>query len=312
MTIAVISARARPLLEHRLPHWVEPRWFSSSDELLALAPEAGIGWFDTFDFSHSFKAYHLAEKARWLNTMAAGVDPFPLGLLRQRGVIFTNGAGLNAGAIAEYAVMAMLTVAKGWRQVVRAQDRSEWLSEAPGRQELFGSKALIVGAGGIGGRVSELLRGFGVEVTEVRRRSAPGVLTADEWRARLGEFDWVLITVPSTPDTAGMMGAAEFAAMKRGAAVLNFARGAVLDQQALMAALDAGHIGAAFLDVTDPEPLPAGHPLWSYDNVHISMHLSGRSQQSLYRHGADRFIANLARWERGEPLVGQVDLERGY
>lgn len=312
MTVAVLNAQVRPLLEGRLPVWVEPRWFGSTAELLAFAPEAEIGWFDTFDFEHAIAAYSLAERAKWLNTMAAGVDPFPLGLFRERGAVFTNGAGLNAITIAEYAVMGMLTIAKGWREVVRAQERREWLAAAPGKGELFGSRALVVGAGGIGGRIGELLRGFGVEVVEVRRRPVPGALGPDEWRGALGEFDWVIIAVPSTPDTVHLMGASEFAAMKRGAAVLNFARGAVLDQQALMAALDAGQVGAAFLDVTDPEPLPPDHPLWAYDQVHISMHLSGRSQDMLYRRGAERFLANLDRYGRGEPLQYQVDLSLGY
>lgn len=312
MTVTVLNAHGRSLLEGRLPHWVEPRWFGSPEDLLALAPDAEIGWFDTFDFGHAVKAYHLAEKAKWLNTMAAGVDPFPLDVLRERGVIFTNGAGLNAVAIAEYAVMGMLTIAKGWREVVRAQERREWLDKAPGTMSLHGSRALVVGAGGIGGRIAHLLRGLDVEVTEARRRATPGVLGADEWRGALGEVDWVVVAVPSTPDTVHLFGPAEFAAMKRGATILNFARGAVLDQQALMAALDSGQVGAAFLDVTDPEPLPPGHPLWSYDQVHISMHLSGRSQDTLYRLGAERFLENLDRYARGEPLVSEVDLVAGY
>ncbi|MDE8654115.1 D-2-hydroxyacid dehydrogenase [Novosphingobium album (ex Liu et al. 2023)] len=311
-TVTVMSAAVRPLLEARLPDWVEPRWFETGEELLALAPGAEIGWFDTFDFTHAIEAYRRATRARWLSTMAAGVDPFPLALLRERGVVFTNGAGLNALTIAEYAVMGMLAIAKGYRQVVRAQDRREWLTEAPGKRELWGSKALILGAGGIGGRIGELLRGFGVAVAEVRRRPAPGALGPDEWRARLGEFDWIVVAVPATPDTDKLLDADVFAAMKRGAAVLNFARGAVIDQEALMAALDAGQVGAAFLDVTDPEPLPADHPLWGYDNVQITMHLSGRSQETLFHRAADRFCENLARYARGEPLSHVVDLTSGY
>jgi phosphoglycerate dehydrogenase-like enzyme len=240
------------------------------------------------------------------------VDAFPLDLLRERGVTFTNGAGLNAIPIAEFAVMGMLTLAKSYREVERAQERHEWLTDAPGKMELYGTRALILGAGGIGGRIGELLRPFGVEVVEVRRRPAPGALGPDEWRGKLGEFDWVIISVPSTADTEKMIGAAELAAMKPEAAILNFARGAVIDQPALVEALTARRIAAAFLDVTDPEPLPADHPLWALDNCHISMHLSGRAQNTLFRRAAERFIANLGHWERGEPLVSVVDLTKGY
>jgi phosphoglycerate dehydrogenase-like enzyme len=164
MTVTVMNAMLRPLIEARLPGWVEPRWFQSTEELLALAPLAEIGWFDTYDLPAIYEAARRIEKLRWLNTLGAGVDAFPLALLREKGVVLTNGAGLNAIPIAEYVVMGMLTLAKGWRQVVEAQQRHEWLTDAPGKAELYGSKALIVGAGGIGRRTGELLRAFGVEV----------------------------------------------------------------------------------------------------------------------------------------------------
>ena len=312
MTVTVLSALTKQFLEGRMPEWVEPRWFANSEELSALAPHAEIGWFDGIDLPATYEAVRRAENLTWLNTLAAGIDPFPLDLLRQRGVTFTNGAGLNAITIAEYAVMGMLVIAKGYREVVRSQERREWLNEAPGKQELYGSRALIVGAGGIGGRIGALLRPWGVDVTEVRRRPAPGALTADQWRGRLGEFDWAVIAVPSTPDTNKLFGQAEFAAMKPGAAILNFARGAVIDQDALIAALERGQLGAAFLDVTDPEPLPSEHPLWGFGNVHISSHLSGRSQDMLFRRSAERFLANLERFGRGEALDWRVDLALGY
>lgn len=311
-TIAVLNAMIRPLLEPRLPGWVRPRWFTTTDELLALAPQAEIGWFDSWDFDATPKAAMLATKLKWLNTLGAGVDTFPLAVLAERGVTFTNGAGLNAIPIAEYVVMGMLTVAKGWREVVHAQDRREWLGASPGTQELFGSSALIIGAGGIGSRVAELLRPWGVAVTTVRRNPGAGDIGMDEWRGRLGEFDWVIVLVPSTPDTAGLIGGAELAAMKRSAVLLNFARGSVVDQPALIEALRARRIAAAFLDVTSPEPLPADHELWSLENCHISMHLSGRAQTALFARAAERFLANLDRFAQGTPLESQVNTALGY
>ena len=311
-TVALLNAMARPLLEPQLPDWVEPRWFASAEELLGQAPEAEIGWYDAWQFNVVDEALRLSAGLKWINTVGAGVEIFPLDLLRERGVTLTNGAGLNAITIAEYAVMGMLTIAKDYRAVVRAQDRHEWLTDAPGKAELYGSKALILGAGGIGGRIAQLLEPFGVEVTTMRRRPAAGVLGPDEWRGRLGEFDWVIVAVAATAETRHMIGAAEFAAMKPGAAVLNFSRGFVIDTDALLGTLRAGRLGAAFLDVTDPEPLPGDHPLWGFDNVHITMHLSGRSQTQLIRRGAERFLDNLERYRRGEPLVSAVDLDLGY
>jgi phosphoglycerate dehydrogenase-like enzyme len=311
MTVALINALARPMLEPHLPGWVEPRWFTTAEELMASAPDAEIGWFDSFQFDGG-EALRCATKLRWLNTVAAGLDSFPMPLLRERGITLTNGAGLNSITIAEYAVMGMLTIAKGYREVVRAQDRHEWLPDAPGKVELYGSKVLILGAGGIGSRVAELLAPFGVEITMMRRTPSPGTLGPDEWRGKLGEFDWVIVAVAATPETTGMIGAAELAAMKPGATIMNFSRGFVIDTEALLVTLREGRLGAAFLDVTDPEPLPADHPLWGFDNVHITMHLSGRSQTTLIRRGAERFLRNIEHYGRGETLEYAVDLTLGY
>jgi len=121
-----------------------------------------------------------------------------------------------------------------------------------------------------------------------------------------------LLAVPATPDTIRMIGAPELAAMRPGAVLLNVARGTVLDQDALLQALRNKTIAAAFLDVTDPEPLPADHPLWDLDNAHISMHLSGRAQTLMFQRSAQRFIDNLARYRCGQPLLHQVDLNLGY
>lgn len=312
MTIAVISGLMQPLLAGRLPDWVEPHFFLSKEQVMELAPRAEIGWFDMYDKDDMAEAIRAATRMKWLNSIYAGADHMPLDLLRERGTIVTNGAGINAITIAEYVVMAMLTVAKGYRDVVRAQDRREWLMDSPGKIELYGSKALLLGYGAIGQLVEQRLKAFAVDVSAVRRTPGPGTLTPDQWRARLGEFDWVILAVPATAETDGLIGAEELAAMKSTATLVNIARGSVVDQAALVAALQGGQIGHAFLDVTTPEPLPADDVLWTLPNAHISMHLSGRAQDKMFVRSAQRFLDNLARWERGEPVTPQVDLTRGY
>lgn len=316
-TVTVLSGLIRPLVEGRLPDWVEPRFFMTKDEAMALAPDAEIGWFDMYDKDDMAETIAAATRLKWLNSIYAGVDGMPLDLLAERGTVVTNGAGINAITIAEYVVMGMLTVAKGYREVVRAQDRREWLMDSPGKVELFGSKALLLGYGAIGKLIEERLKGFAVDVTVVRR-SPPKVsggsntLTPDQWRAKLGDFDWVILAVPATPETDNMIGAAELAAMKPTATLVNIARGSVVDQDALVAALDAKQIAAAFLDVTTPEPLPADDALWSLDNAHVTMHLSGRAQDKMFVRSAQRFLENLHRWHRGEAVEPQVDLTLGY
>jgi phosphoglycerate dehydrogenase-like enzyme len=316
-TIAVLSGLIRPLIETRLPDWAEPHWFMSKDEALALAPLAEIGWFDMYDKGDMHTVISAATRLKWLNSIYAGVDGMPLDQLKARGTVVTNGTGINAITIAEYVVMAMLNIAKGYREVARAQDRNEWLTDSPGKMELLGSKALLIGYGAIGKLVETRLSAFGVGVTAVRRTPGSHTLTPDhlgpgEWRARLGEFDWVILAVPATPETDGMIGTAELAAMKHTATLINIARGSVVDQDALVIALQDKRIGAAWLDVTTPEPLPEEHALWGLENAHISMHLSGRAQDKMFARSAERFLENLIRYKTGQPLEPHVNLDAGY
>ena len=312
MTTAVLSALIRPLVEPRLPEWIKPRWFMSQEEALELAPSAEIGWFDFTQPGPMVEVITAATDLKWLNSIYAGLDFLPLGLLAERGVTVTNGTGINAITIAEYVVMLMLTHAKGYREVVRAQDRHEWLLDSPGKRELAGARVLLLGLGAIGGLIKTRLEAFDMEVVPVRRSAAEGALGPDEWRAQLNSFDWVVLAVPSTGDTYHLIGAAELAAMKSTAVLVNIARGDVVDQEALVAALAEKRIEAALLDVTTPEPLPADHPLWDAPGAQVTMHLSGRAQTKMFQRSADRFIENLARWHAGERVEPQLDLALGY
>lgn len=312
MTILALSSLIRPLLEPRLPEGLEVRWFMSREEALAAVADAEIGWFDMYDQQAMAETLRAATKLRWLNSIYAGLDFLPMDVLIERDITVTNGVGINAVTIAEYVVMGMLNIAKGYREVMRAAERREWLLDSPGKRELAGTRALLLGYGAIGKAVAPRLAAFDVDVTVVRRSGGEGTLGPDEWRARLGEFDWVILVVPATPETEGMIGAAELAAMKADAVILNFARGSVIDQPALVEALQNKRIGGAFLDVTTPEPLPADHPLWGLDNAHISMHLSGRAQDKMFVRSAERFLDNLGKYLRGEPVAQRFDPRLGY
>lgn len=309
-TTAVLPALLRPLIGANLPDWLKVHWYDNRHQAVELAPQAEIGWFDFFDRAAMQDAIAAATQLKWLNSIFAGVEQFPLALLEERGVQLTNGAGINAIPIAEYVVMLMLSHAKGYRQVVRAQDRREWLKDSPGTRELFGSKALILGYGAIGREIAARLEAFGVTVSKVSRSGGAGVLSPDSWRGELAAFDWIVIAVPATPETVGMIGADEIAAMKQDAVILNIARGSVIDQAALLVALEAGSISGALLDVTTPEPLPADNPLW--EHAEITMHLSGRAQSLAMVRAGERFVANLEAYYRGEPLAPLVDYRHGY
>ncbi|XUU59761.1 D-2-hydroxyacid dehydrogenase [Erythrobacter sp. HA6-11] len=312
MTKLALSGLIRPLLEPRLPKDLDVRWFMTKEEALEVVPDAEIGWFDMYELDAMADTLRAATSLKWLNSIYAGLDFLPMDVLIERDITVTNGAGINAITIAEYVVMGMLNIAKGYRDVVRAQDRKEWLQDSPGKRELAGSKALLLGYGAIGKLIKPRLEAFDVEVTVVRRTAGQGVLTPDQWRDKLDEFDWVILAVPATPETDGMIGADELAAMKSDAVLVNIARGAVVDQPALVAALESKTIGGAFLDVTTPEPLPPEDPLWGMDNAHITMHLSGRAQDKMFIRSAERFLENLDRYLKGEPVAPIFDPKLGY
>ncbi|PAX09745.1 D-2-hydroxyacid dehydrogenase [Sphingomonas lenta] len=310
---AVLPALARPLLEPHLPADLDVAWFASPAQANAGIADAEIAWVDMQPTALVADAIrHAGPRLRWVSTIYAGLDAFPLDLLRERGVLVTNGVGINAVAVAEYAVMGVLAAAKRFDRVVQAQARREWLADAPGKVELPGTRALVIGYGAIGRLIGDRLVGLGVEVTGVTRSGRDGTLAADAWRGRLPEFDWIVLAAPSTAETKAMIGAPELAAMKRSAWLVNIARGDMVDDAALLDALRSGAIGGAFLDPTDPEPLPADHPLWDAPDCMITMHLSGRSQTSMFRRAADLFLENLRAYREGRPMRNVADLAAGY
>ncbi|HEX8384158.1 MAG TPA: D-2-hydroxyacid dehydrogenase [Sphingomonas sp.] len=310
---AVLPAPARALLESRLPAGLEVAWFATPTEAAAGIADADIAWVDMQPTRLVAEAVRAGgPNLRWVSTIYAGLDAFPLDWLRERGIMVTNGVGINAIAVAEYAVMGVLAAAKRFDEVVRAQGRREWLADAPGKVELFETKALVVGYGAIGRLIGDRLAAFGVEVTGVTRSGADGTLTPDRWRDLLPSFDWVILAAPSTTETKAMIGASELARFKPGAWLVNIARGDMIEEAALLAALRSGAIGGAFLDPTNPEPLPADHPLWAAPNCMLTMHLSGRSQTRMFARAGELFLSNLDAFRAGRPMRNVADLGRGY
>lgn len=309
---AVLPALARPMLEPHLPAGLDVVWFASPPDANMMITDAEIAWVDMQPTSLTAEAIRHGERLKWVSTIYAGLDAFPLDLMRERGTMLTNGVGINALAVAEYAVLGILAAAKRFDEVVRAHDRHEWPKDAPGKVELFETSALIVGMGAIGKLIGERLEGFGVDVTGVTRSGRDGTLTPDQWQERLGQFDWVVLAAPSTDETKAMVGAAELAAMKPSAWLINIARGDMIEERALLDALHSRAIAGAFLDPTNPEPLPADHPLWSAPNCMITMHLSGRSQTKMFPRAAALFLRNLNAFVNERPLENVVDLALGY
>lgn len=309
---AVLPALARPLLEPHLPPGLDVAWFASRAEAEAAIVDADLAWVDLQGSRDTAAVIARGTRLRWVSTLRAGIDAYDLARLRADGTILTNGAGINANAVAEYAVMGMLVAAKRFDRVVRLADAHEWTTVAPGTTELAGGSALIVGQGTIGRLIGERLRAFDMAVTGVTRSGRDGTLTPAAWKPRLGEFDWIVLAAPSTGETRSLIGAPELAAMKPAAWLVNMARGDMVDQEALIRALNHGAIAGAFLDTTEPEPLPPDHPLWTAPNVIHSLHLSGRSQTTMFQRAGRLFLENLAAFVAGRPLANVVDLTAGY
>ena len=309
---AVLPALARGLLEAQLPSELDVTWVTTREEATAEMVDADIGWVDLFPHGLTPEAVASATSLKWLFTAIAGIDSLDMEKLARDGTIVTNGTGINAIAVAEYAVMSVLVAAKRYDEVVRIADRRAWPDYAPGRIELFETSALIVGYGAIGRLIGERLAAFGVDVTGVTRSGRDGTLTPDAWKARLGDFDWVILAAPSTDATQAMIGATELAAMKPGAWLFNLGRGDMVDQDALVAALEAKRIGGACLDTVTPEPLPAEDSLWGAPNLIHTMHLSGRSQTKMFQRAAALFLRNLDAFRAGRPMENVVDLTAGY
>lgn len=308
----VLPALARMLIEPRLPAGLDVTWFASPAEAVAAMPTADIAWVDLQNSVETGRVIALGERLKWVSTLRAGIDAYDLALLKQRGTILTNGAGINAVAVAEYAVMGVLVAAKRFDQVVLQAQTREWTTDAPGKVELFGSQALIVGYGTIGRLIGERLAGLGVTVTGVTRTGRDGTLAPDAWKPQLGAFDWVVLAAPAVDDTRALFGTAEFQAMKSSAWLINMARGEMVDQDALIEALEKRRIGGAFLDTVSPEPLPPDHPLWTAPNVIHTMHLSGRSQTTMFQRAAALFLENLDAFLAEREMRNVVDLDAGY
>jgi glyoxylate/hydroxypyruvate reductase len=286
---------------------------------LALAvcgtPDAAIPYVAEAEilYAWGFPSELLARAARlrWIQGMGAGVERFLVSGLPPR-VVITRAAGIFGPWMAEYVLgWALWTTQK--MELFRAQQRARhWRPVDPAR--LRGTTLCVLGLGDIGRAVAAAGRALGMRVIGVSRSGRPAreahrvVRTAALSRA-LADADFLAVTVPLTDATRGLVGARELAALRRGAWLINIARGPVVDEAALLAALRRGAIGGAVLDVFSEEPLPPGHPFWAMDNVVITPHISGPSTPAEI---GPIFQDNLRRYLAGKPLRHVAERRRGY
>ncbi|HET6167161.1 MAG TPA: 2-hydroxyacid dehydrogenase [Marmoricola sp.] len=239
-------------------------------------------------------------RLRVVQTLTAGVDNIRDAVPPR--VVLCNGRGIHDTSTAELALTLVLSSLRGIPEFVRAQAEGRWRPER--RDSLADKRVLIVGHGQIGAAIEARILPFEAEVVRVARRAREGVHAVDDLPSLLPDADVVVLIVPGTTSTRGLVDAAFLSRMKHGALLVNLSRGSVVDQDALADALEAGRIRAA-IDVTDPEPLPEGHRLWSAPNLLISPHVGGASSPMWPR--AYRVVREqLERFARGEPLANQM------
>ncbi len=258
-----------------------------------------------------------APNFKWLQQWGAGADwllKHPE--LAQKDFTLTNVSGIHEIPIGEQIMAYLLAFARGFPQSVRAQVASTW-SQQSKTFELAGKTMLLLGTGAIGAYTAKLAEAFGVEVVGVRRSPEKSVEHIGEMVAladlhtALPDADFVALTLPLTNDTRHIIGEAELKLMKASAILVNIGRGGLIDEPALVRALQNGTIAGAGLDVFETEPLPQDSPLWKLENVIITPHMAGDTPHYDGR-ALEIFLNNLRRYVKGEPLTHVVDKQAGY
>lgn len=300
--------------------WPEMRVLHLTD-YEALPPELP----DTDIFvGYSLRPHQLVEakKLKWIHSTAAGVAQLMYPELRDSAIVVTNPSGIFSVPMAEHTMGMLLALARNFPDSVRNQDKRQWgqqvLWEMPQRlTELNGQLLLIVGFGSIGRELARRARAFGMQVWGVTHSGkgdatlAEKILSASQLDEALPEADYVVVAAPETPETRHLIGEAQIARMKTSARLINVARGSLVDEAALVRALESGRIAGAALDVASQEPLPPESPLWKAPNLFLTPHTSAVSDR-LWERETALLLDLLERWFDGRKLSNRVNLARGY
>jgi phosphoglycerate dehydrogenase-like enzyme len=287
--------------------------FGEREVVVAADDERASGVEIVAAFTHDRESLRrsVTPSVKWIHAFSTGVDGFPCDLVGDR--VFTCSRGAGAVPIAEWVLAMILAHAKRLPE--------SWIAAPPERWNAADLDVLerrtvgLVGIGAIGTEVARRALAFDMDVVAYRRRAAAAPLEGVEVLTSLPELlarsDHVVVAAPATPATFHLIDADALAAVKPGAHLVNIARGTLVDQDALVAALDRGQLSGASLDTVDPEPLPEGHPLYAHPKVRVSPHISWSAPGTLER-TLGIFVDNVARYRAGEPLTGVVDLDAGY
>jgi phosphoglycerate dehydrogenase-like enzyme len=255
---------------------------------------------------------------RWVHTRWAGLDGLLFPELVESAAALTNATGVFSESLGEFALAGILFFAKDLGRMIRNQAAGKW--EQFDIVEITGQTLGIIGYGDIGHQVAARARAMGMRVVAVKRHALPAgaadacaerIYTPERTAEMIAISDYILVAAPLTAETRGLIGEREFAAMKATAVVINLGRGPVIDEAAMVRALDRRQIRGAVLDVFDTEPLPEGHPFYRLDNVLVSPHTADHTADWLER-AMQLFLDNFERFRKGQPLDNLVDKKLGY
>jgi phosphoglycerate dehydrogenase-like enzyme len=307
---------APPLIE-RMPEYVEVIRGIEAEDFKGEEARADIIYSWGAKRSVMEKLLAASGKVRWIHSRSAGLDGLLFPALVESPVPLTNGRGVFSQSLGEFVIGAVLFFAKDFRRMLRSQKAGVW--DQFDTTEVGGQTLGIVGYGDIGRAIARRAKALDMNVLALRRR--PELSAGDENISRVygyekklemvGQCDYVVAAAPLTPETKGLLGAREFAAMKKTAIVMNVGRGPVIDESALTQALQAGTIAGAALDVFEVEPLPAESPLYKMENVLLSAHSADHTPDWLDQ-AMLFFYKNLENFHRGKPLLNIVDKRAGY
>jgi phosphoglycerate dehydrogenase-like enzyme len=291
-----------------LPGEFEVQTVSAEADLREALPHADVLVVTDFRTGLLERCWPANPKIKWVHATSAGVDALLFPALAESDIPITNAKGIFDRGIAEYVLGAVLLFAKDTMGNLALQREHRW--QHRDTEMIDQRRALIVGAGSIGGEVARLLKAVGMQVTGIARRAREDVnfdvvLGNDCLFDCLSVADYVVITAPLTEDTQGLFDNRAFAAMKSGARLINVGRGPIVQTEALLASLQSGHLAGAALDVFEQEPVPEDHPLWEQPSVMMSAHMAGDFigwQTAL----GEQFVANFKGWQQGQALFNQV------
>jgi phosphoglycerate dehydrogenase-like enzyme len=266
--------------------------------------------------------FAAAKKLKWVHSTSAGVGQLMYPALRNSGVVITNASGIFSVPMAEHTIGLILALARNFPDTLRQQERAIWsqqnLWDKPQHlAEVNGTLLLIVGYGSIGREVAKRAQALGMHVWGVTRSGkgdatyAEKIVASTQLHTVLPHADYVLLCAPETAETNSLIGAEQLAQMKRSARLINVGRGSLVDESALISALETGALAGAALDVAQTEPLPATSPLWHAPNLFITPHTSALSDRLWPRETA-MLVDLLERWFDGRELFNRVDFARGY